>query len=99
MIQKVFCVRDVKAMAMLQPFFSVASGSAQRAFGDAVLDGKSPIAMHPEDYILYEVGSFDDNSGELIALSPIKMLNSGSDFKPVVSVSDVRVNEVVSNGR
>lgn len=98
MIQKVFAVRDVKAQAMLQPFFSNASGSAQRAFGDAVLDGKSPISMHPEDYVLYEIGSYDDNSGELIALSPIKMLNVGADFKPAVRVADVGVKEVVGNG-
>lgn len=80
MIQKVFSVRDSKALAFLQPFFSSATGSALRALGDAVTDGKSPLSVHPEDYILYEIGSFDDQTGELVAVSPIKMLAAASDF-------------------
>lgn len=83
MIQKMFAVRDSKALAFLQPFFSTANGSALRALSDAVNDGKSTLAMHPEDYILYEVGSFDDQTGEIQGLTPIKLLACASDFKEV----------------
>lgn len=96
MIQKVFGVRDGKAMAFLQPFFSASVGAAVRAFSDAVNeDGKSPLTKHPEDYILYELATFDDNSGEFFSTVPIKMLGAGVDFvqiKPVMlrgSVPDV----------
>lgn len=80
MIQKMFAVRDSKANAYLQPFFSSASGSALRALGDAVADVKSPFHAHPEDYILYELGTFDDNTGEIAPLIPIKILANASDF-------------------
>lgn len=85
MIQKMFAVRDTKAQAFLQPFFSSANGSALRAMGDAVNDGKSPFSAHPEDYILYEVGSFDDNTAELVPVVPIKLLAAASDFVEVKS--------------
>jgi len=81
MIQKMFAIRDSKACAFLQPFFSSANGSALRALSDAVSDGKSPLALHPEDYILYEVGSFDDNTGEIVGVTPIKLLACASDFR------------------
>ena len=63
MIQKVFGVRDGKAQAFLQPFFSVAVGSAVRAFSDTVNEGNNQIAKHPEDYVLFELGSWFDDSG------------------------------------
>lgn len=80
MIQKVFSVRDGKALAFLQPFFSTASGSAIRAFSDAVQDVKTPLGAHPEDYVLYEIGTFDDSTAVFECLSPIKLLGAGMDF-------------------
>ena len=81
MIQKMFAIRDSKAQAFLQPFFSSANGAALRALGDAVADGKSPLALHPEDYMLYEVASFDDSTAEIIPVNPIKLLACAADFK------------------
>lgn len=90
MIQKVFAVRDGKAEAFLQPFYSINAGSATRAFDDTInaTDGNQ-LAKHPADYVLYELASFDDNSGEFTNCVPAKLLGSGVDF--------VR-KEVVSNG-
>ena len=83
MIQKMFAIRDGKAEAFLQPFFSIASGSAIRAFDDAINGDKSPLSSHPGDYVLYEIGHFDDVSGELVCLTPLKMLGCGADFVKV----------------
>lgn len=80
MTLKVFAVRDMKALAFLQPFFSNATGAALRAFGDACEDDKSPFNKHPEDYVLYEIGSYDDCTAELVALSPVHMMATASDF-------------------
>lgn len=80
MMLKVFAVYDLKTKAYMQPFFSPESGSAMRAFGDAVLDMKSPIAMHPADYQLFEVGAWDDCMGHLRSITPVKLLCSGNDF-------------------
>ena len=62
MILNVFAVRDMKAEAFLQPFYSNSIGSAMRAFGDAVNDTSCPFNKHSEDYILYEIASYDDST-------------------------------------
>lgn len=80
MTQKVFAVFDLKALAYMQPFFSVNAGSAMRAFGDAVKKGDSPISLHPEDYQLFEVGLWDDVAGVMSGLLPVKLLCIASDF-------------------
>lgn len=80
MILKVFAVRDTKAEAFLQPFFSNSVGNALRAFGDAAVDKNCPFNKHPEDYILYEVGEYDDSTAGLGALEIIRMLACASDF-------------------
>lgn len=104
MIQKMYSVRDSKAQAFLQPFFSSADGAALRALSDAVTDGKSQLSHHPEDYILYAVGSFDDNSGEIIPLNPIKLLAVASDFVEISKVKPTTIPEMreafaVENGK
>lgn len=80
MILKVFAVRDMKAEAFLQPFFSPSVGSALRAFSDAVNDKQCPFNKHPGDYVLYEIGSYDDSTAELGALPVVKMFSAGSDL-------------------
>ena len=91
MIQKIFSVRDSKAQAFLQPFFSAATGSALRAMSDAVGDANSPFAKHPEDYILYEIGAFNDLTAEITCLTPIQLLVCASDF--VVGAKDTRFDK------
>lgn len=80
MILKVFAVRDMKAEAFLQPFYSPSVGSALRAYADAVNDKSCPFNKHPGDYVLFEIGSYDDSTAELESLSPVKMMAAGSDL-------------------
>lgn len=99
MLLKVFAVYDLKACAFFQPFFSGQSGSAIRGFGDSVNDGKSPFGAHPEDYQLFELGTFDDNVGTLTGLLPMKLLCSASDFSASkVSIKGDIMQEVTTNG-
>lgn len=90
---KVFGIRDSKAMAFLQPYFSPSVGGAVRAFADEVNDGKGMITKHPDDFILYELGEFDDNTGLFVSLTPIVMLGCGKDF--VVQKSSPRFEDLV----
>jgi hypothetical protein len=82
-ILKAFAVYDTKAQCYAPPFFMASVGSAVRAFGDLANDRQSTINKHPEDYILYEIGTFDDNKGQLVAKLPVVSLGHGSDFVPV----------------
>lgn len=80
MILKVFAVRDMKAEAFLQPFYSPSVGSALRAYADAVNDKNCPFNKHPGDYVLFEIGTYDDSDASLVPLLPVKMMAVGSDL-------------------
>lgn len=56
-------VYDAAVGAYLNPFAVRSEPEAKRSFSDAVGDANSPFCAHPEDYILYAVGLFDNLSG------------------------------------
>lgn len=65
MIYQVFSVKDAKAAAYAPPFFLHRMEVAMRTFRDALKDPSHPMSQHPEDYALYCLGEFDDESGLL----------------------------------
>lgn len=74
---KAFAVLDLKAGAFGMPMFVSTAGLAMRGFTDAMKDSRSPMAQHPEDYVLYEIGSYDPNSGQLESLpKPVHLLSA-----------------------
>lgn len=76
-------VMDVKAKAFMQPIFVNNESLAIRAFGDAVVNPESGISKHPEDYHLYKLAEFDDNTGRFVALDTPDFLSKAVDFIPV----------------
>lgn len=81
---KVFSVRDSKAEAFMRPFFAPTRGMAMRSFSDAIngSDG-DPLSKHPEDYCLFELGEFDEVSGELVKLDQPLSLGLAATLKVV----------------
>ena len=84
---KLFSVYDAKAECFSPPFCALATGAAIRSFTDDVNSGdpKSPIAMHPHDFVLFEIGVFNDGDGHLEAYETKKSLGSGIDFQRPLS--------------
>lgn len=74
----VLSVRDRAMDAFMQPFFAPAVGLAVRSFGDEINRAESPMHAHPEDYDLYQVGTFDDQTGIFTSDQP-RMLAVGKD--------------------
>jgi len=71
----VFAARDAAAKLYGQPFFSVSEQTAIREFGAAVRSPGTPDApntlhTHAEDFILYELGTFDDETGSFDSHAP-----------------------------
>lgn len=63
---KIICaVKDRAINAFGQPFFEHTRGSAIRAFRDAVnqADANNQFNKHPEDFDLYQIGEYDENTG------------------------------------
>lgn len=65
---RVFAIRDSKSEVYGQPFFQHSSGEAERNFKTLVNDPKSTQHMYPEDFDLYEIGSYDDQTGKMTGL-------------------------------
>lgn len=68
MILKVFSIRDSKGEIYMQPFFQKTAGEAERSFKTLVQDDKSTVSKYPEDFDLYYLGEYDDQTGKFAAL-------------------------------
>lgn len=62
MLFVVFSVRDEKAQVFSPPVLALNVAMMMRSISDLLMDGKHPYAKHPEDYVLYDLGVFDDNT-------------------------------------
>lgn len=80
MILKIFTVYDSKAGAFLFPFFFSSTGQALRAFADSVASSDHQFARHPEDFTLFELGTYDDNGAKFDLLDTPKSLGVGVEF-------------------
>lgn len=68
MTQKIYSIRDAKAEYFTQPFFKKTHGEAERDFTMLCKDEKSQIHAFPEDYDLYYIGEYDDQTGKMTPL-------------------------------
>lgn len=65
---KIYSIRDSKAEIYNTPFFQKTHGEAERNFMQLVNDDKSTVGKFPEDFDLYYLGTYDDQTGKLSAL-------------------------------
>lgn len=61
----IVAVRDRQLNAFMRPFTAQTRGQAIRAFRDEVNRHESELNAHPEDYELYELGTFDEATGKI----------------------------------
>lgn len=86
MVLELYSIFDKKSGAYTAPFSARAPGEAVRTFSLRASDKNHPIGATPEDYALYHMGKFDDNSGEFNLLKKPEFLHHGID---VVRPSEV----------
>lgn len=86
MIKIVMCLRDVKAELFMQPFFVPAVGVGYRNLIDEVDRGGADniLAKHAQDFDIYQLATFDDESGEFLAVVP-SFLCSVASLLPIKS--------------
>lgn len=70
MIKVVCSVYDLKAAVFSNPFYAPNVPVAKRDFAYAVTDQSTGISRNPEDYSLFQVATFDDESGVFIPFVP-----------------------------
>lgn len=65
MILKIIAIRDRAADAFGIPNFTASIGAAMRSFADEINSPRenNQLNRHPEDFDLYELGTYNDNTG------------------------------------
>ena len=94
MIQKVFTVFDAKAKAYLQPFFMPTTGMATRAFTDLCNDQNHMFNHHPEDYSLFEIAEYDDQTARYTENSTFVPLGTGLEYKTQIEIPETQLSLV-----
>jgi len=66
-VKTIYSVFDKKTAVFCSPFVSHNDLTAIRDFTSACRDPASVISKFPEDYELYHVGDWDDDTGDIVA--------------------------------
>ena len=76
----IYAIRDRATDQFGNPMFMVANGQAIRSFADEVNreDATNQLYQHPEDFDLYELGSYDTDTGAFDTHTP-KQIAIGKD--------------------
>jgi hypothetical protein len=87
----IYSIYDTEAKAYNTPFFMHNHALALRAFSDQVnSDNENQIANHPEQFILYHIGTYNDEVGEVEKLDLIKSLGRGIELKEPTEINEMQ---------
>lgn len=72
---KILAIRDRAIDSYGQPFYSASVGGAIRSFSDEVnrVAENNQLNKHPEDFDLFLLGEFDDQTGEFDVTRPAQV--------------------------
>lgn len=77
-----FSVLDSKAGLYATLFQAPTPGVAERSFSEAVNDSQTVIHKSPDDFHLYEIGEFDEETGVFVPLPvPVHIVSAYSLLK------------------
>ncbi len=79
MIYGVYAIYDSAAHVFTAPTIDISDASAVRSFQQAIGNSGSVMNFKPDDFSLYQVGTFDVETGEIEPFTPPSRLIVGSD--------------------
>jgi len=71
MITRAYSIFDRKSLVFHSPWFQPTDGAATRVLEDLVNDNATSIGKHPADYVLFFIGTYDDQKGAMSPVSPL----------------------------
>ena len=80
MIQQIYVVHDKAVGAYLRPFFQRTHAEAIRTFKSAANDPSSPFNQFPNDYTLFYIAEYEEESGNITPLEAHQPLGKALDF-------------------
>lgn len=78
----IYAIKDRATDSFGNPMFFVASGQAIRSFTDEAnrQDAQNMIYAHPDDFDLYELGTFETDTGKFETKTP-ELKTRGKEIK------------------
>ena len=73
---KMFAVRDEKAQAFIEPLVFSQVGEAERWLMDLARNERSTVSKHPEDFTLYQIGTFNTGTAAIVAMTPLRICSA-----------------------
>lgn len=74
-------VLDLKAEFFGKPFAARTPGEAIRIFTDGINDNQTTLHQHPEDFALYHLADYDDQTGIVTRIEPPLLLLAGTSVE------------------
>lgn len=81
MVSKLFVVFDSKANAYAPPICLRSTGEGERYLTDLVMDDKSTVHRYPEDFTLFEIGTYDHQSAVIQLYEAKRSIGIAAQFK------------------
>lgn len=78
---KMFTVYDSKAETYLRPFSMLTTGEAIRGFITSLNMPDTDYCKYPGDFTLFEVGTFDPRTCDLVPYDSLQNLGNGLHLK------------------
>lgn len=72
----IYTLRDIRTEAFHRPFFLQNRAVLERSIHDALSDENNMICLHPEDYQIYSLGTYDEQTGEIKATPATHLFNA-----------------------
>lgn len=72
-MMKIYAIFDEAIESYGQPIFTRTAGQALRSFSDEVKNPESPFNKHPEDYSIYYMGEFNEQTGIITPADPTRL--------------------------
>lgn len=83
---KIYSIRDGKGDFFNTPFFQRTTGEAERTFENLTKDTATFVSKYPDDYDLFYIGDFDDQTGQITNLvSPVHICKANSLINKQIS--------------
>ena len=83
---KIYSLQDKAAGIYNTPFFVLSPAVAERSFVALAQDLSTTVGQHPRDFVLYEIGSFNDQTGLIDPCEP-KRIISGSEIADRIALT------------
>lgn len=82
---KIYTIYDEKAQSYNTPFTALNDQLAIRIFQDASNDPQTTVYHHKEDFTLYGIGTYNQDTAELVPYDKKQYLIKANTFMPEIT--------------